>query len=174
VFDESVFPFAILHPNAGAQLRVEISLLSPYLHFPMIGGNDLRANVDANPANDVPAESIVQETYDFMPQNNSGAVFGWRYLFYSDNISIGISKQILLGSLVSGSCVSRRCVVGPHPHGITACPRASLIRARDGDACQSGAIGAHDARGDASFSPASGSSVAILSASLDSELPTGS
>jgi hypothetical protein len=29
--------------------------------------------------------------------------------------------------------VSRRCVVGPHPHGITACPRASLIRARDGD-----------------------------------------
>jgi hypothetical protein len=31
VFDEHVFPFAHLHPNAGAQLRAEITLLSPSL-----------------------------------------------------------------------------------------------------------------------------------------------
>ena len=27
MFDEHVFPFAQLHPNAGARLRVELSLL---------------------------------------------------------------------------------------------------------------------------------------------------
>jgi hypothetical protein len=31
VFDETIFPFAQLHPNAGARLRSEISLLSPDL-----------------------------------------------------------------------------------------------------------------------------------------------
>jgi hypothetical protein len=31
VFDENVFPFSILHPNAGARLRNEISLLPDYL-----------------------------------------------------------------------------------------------------------------------------------------------
>ena len=31
VFDETVFPFAQLHPNAGAQLRSKIALLSPSL-----------------------------------------------------------------------------------------------------------------------------------------------
>ena len=31
VFDEHVFPFAHLHPNAGAQLRAEIALLPPSL-----------------------------------------------------------------------------------------------------------------------------------------------
>ena len=32
VFDETVFPFASLHPNAGAQLRAEILLLPTHLH----------------------------------------------------------------------------------------------------------------------------------------------
>jgi hypothetical protein len=32
VFDENIFPFAKLHPNAGAQLRYEILLLPPSLH----------------------------------------------------------------------------------------------------------------------------------------------
>jgi hypothetical protein len=31
VFDENIFPFTKLHPNAGAKLRVEILLLSPSL-----------------------------------------------------------------------------------------------------------------------------------------------
>jgi hypothetical protein len=32
VFDEAVFPFQNLHPNAGALLRQEILLLDPSLH----------------------------------------------------------------------------------------------------------------------------------------------
>jgi hypothetical protein len=31
VFDENVYPFAHLHPNAGAKLRSEILLLPPSL-----------------------------------------------------------------------------------------------------------------------------------------------
>src|SRR4051812_14509833 len=38
VFDETLFPFAKLHPNAGALLREEISLLSDSLHSPDHGG----------------------------------------------------------------------------------------------------------------------------------------
>lgn len=39
VFDESVFPFAKLHPNAGARLRSEISLLPDTLLNPTSFGN---------------------------------------------------------------------------------------------------------------------------------------
>ena len=34
VFDEHVFPFSTLHPNAGARLRSEIALLPPSLLDP--------------------------------------------------------------------------------------------------------------------------------------------
>jgi hypothetical protein len=36
VFDETVFPFSTLHPNAGAHLRSEISLLPPSLVYPAL------------------------------------------------------------------------------------------------------------------------------------------
>jgi hypothetical protein len=36
VFDETVFPFSTLHPNAGARLRLEISLLPPSLIDPAL------------------------------------------------------------------------------------------------------------------------------------------
>jgi hypothetical protein len=75
VFDESIFPFAHLHPNAGAQLRAEISLLSPNLYLPMLGGYELRTDVDANPTDDNFAEHDVQESADFMQNSaNSGDV----------------------------------------------------------------------------------------------------
>jgi hypothetical protein len=32
VFDEHVFPFASMHPNAGAQLRAELALLPNLFH----------------------------------------------------------------------------------------------------------------------------------------------
>jgi hypothetical protein len=38
IFDESVFPFSKLHPNAGARLRSEISLLPSSLVDPMSFG----------------------------------------------------------------------------------------------------------------------------------------
>ena len=34
VFDEEVFPFSSLHPNAGAQLRAELALLPDILKNP--------------------------------------------------------------------------------------------------------------------------------------------
>ena len=39
VFDETKFPFADLHPNAGALLRQEILLLPSHLTGDVIGGN---------------------------------------------------------------------------------------------------------------------------------------
>jgi hypothetical protein len=40
IFDETQFPFSKLHPNAGARLRTEISLLPDTLLNPsLIGGN---------------------------------------------------------------------------------------------------------------------------------------
>lgn len=49
-FDEEVFPFAHLHPNAGAQLKQEIFLLPPHLLNP----GDISCVTNA--ANDVPGE----------------------------------------------------------------------------------------------------------------------
>ena len=40
VFDESVFPFASLHPNAGALLRKEILLLPSHLRSFDHGGDN--------------------------------------------------------------------------------------------------------------------------------------
>jgi histone deacetylase 1/2 len=54
VFDEAVFPFALLHSNAGAQLREEINLLplslQPFnLHFHE--GHELQGPGDVDPTN---------------------------------------------------------------------------------------------------------------------------
>jgi hypothetical protein len=59
VFDESVYPFAKLHPNTGARLRGEISLLPPHLYMPItnchggvcLTGNDTTLIDSPNPAN---------------------------------------------------------------------------------------------------------------------------
>ena len=52
VFDEQVFPFASLHPNAGAQLRKEILLLPPSLH-PTYEGVHNRDHLPIVPVTDV-------------------------------------------------------------------------------------------------------------------------
>ena len=44
IFDENVFPFASLHPNAGARLRAEILLLSPELLNPSDHGGECSAD----------------------------------------------------------------------------------------------------------------------------------
>jgi hypothetical protein len=51
VFDETVFPFAEMHPNAGARLRAEISLLDPTLISTNLGCNiDMTGANPTNPA----------------------------------------------------------------------------------------------------------------------------
>jgi hypothetical protein len=59
VFDENCFPFADLHPNAGAQLRQEILLLPSHLCNP----RDVRCHVPhiTNPTNDPGDSNDVQE-----------------------------------------------------------------------------------------------------------------
>jgi hypothetical protein len=75
VFDVTVFPFATLHPNAGAQLRAEISLLpSNFSH--LLGGTNERANVDANPPNYIAGKSFAQESDLFPSTTNSGGSIG--------------------------------------------------------------------------------------------------
>jgi hypothetical protein len=50
IFDETIFPFSTLHPNAGAQLKVEISLLPPTLCTPQ-GDNLVAEPTVTNAAN---------------------------------------------------------------------------------------------------------------------------
>jgi hypothetical protein len=40
VFDENVFPFATLHPNAGASLHAELQILLDVLHNPSVSFRD--------------------------------------------------------------------------------------------------------------------------------------
>lgn len=52
VFDENVFPFSELHPNAGTRLRAEILLLPEFLQNPTSFGN---ANLhDRHDTNSIP------------------------------------------------------------------------------------------------------------------------
>jgi hypothetical protein len=54
VFDEHIFPFAELNPNAGARLRDEILLLPTHLLPPTCfdqGGELIDDHLIANPAN---------------------------------------------------------------------------------------------------------------------------
>jgi hypothetical protein len=80
VFDESIFPFQSLHANAGAQLKSEILLLPMSLqplHMHHHEGHDLHLDADANPANNVPAESHVQESaQNSGPDGDSGDFSG--------------------------------------------------------------------------------------------------
>jgi len=67
VFDENVFPFAQLHPNAGARLRAEFSLLPDILQNPSsdLGDANLldQCLINSDPANAVASSSIaVDET----------------------------------------------------------------------------------------------------------------
>jgi hypothetical protein len=58
VFDESVFPFSTLHPNAGAQLYSKIQLLPPTLCNSI--GDDLVDGLMANGVNPVAEHIVVQ------------------------------------------------------------------------------------------------------------------
>ncbi len=62
IFYENVFPFASLHPNAGAKLRSEILLLPSHLDIPIIPGvqqmSTTVANVPTNPANQISGDEL--------------------------------------------------------------------------------------------------------------------
>jgi hypothetical protein len=65
VFDETVFPFASLHANAGAHLKADILLLPSALqpiHLHDHEGHELQIDNDANPADQVVVESSLQES----------------------------------------------------------------------------------------------------------------
>jgi hypothetical protein len=69
VFDENVFPFALLHPNVGAQLRQELLLL-PDLLNPSIGctNND---DYMPNTRSPMPPVSSMQETEENLEENGA-------------------------------------------------------------------------------------------------------
>jgi histone deacetylase 1/2 len=69
VFDKNVFPFALLHPNAGAQLRQELLLL-PDLLNPFVGGmnND---DYMPNTYSPMPAVSSMQEIEENLEENGA-------------------------------------------------------------------------------------------------------
>lgn len=58
VFDENVFPFALLHPNAGARLRSELTLLPDVLLNPSYSSiGDVNAN-DSTVQSSVPTNAV--------------------------------------------------------------------------------------------------------------------
>lgn len=63
VFDEHVFPFARLHPNAGARLRAELSVLPDSLHNPNFSFLDStlldHCGKNAPTTNHVPSSHVV-------------------------------------------------------------------------------------------------------------------
>jgi hypothetical protein len=68
IFDETVFPFSSLHPNAGAQLKAKLLLLHPMM---CTNHGDVELSNMNNSAD------IVEESYiaarDFANMSNSGA-----------------------------------------------------------------------------------------------------
>jgi hypothetical protein len=63
VFDEHVFPFAVLHPNAGAQLRAEIALLPEHLSNASSGesylpGQNNESSLPSNPSSSCAGNSL--------------------------------------------------------------------------------------------------------------------
>lgn len=62
VFDEGVFPFAQLHPNAGARLCVEISLLPNALLSPPTSGLGDAVLRDLSASSPVPANPLMSST----------------------------------------------------------------------------------------------------------------
>jgi hypothetical protein len=69
VFDENVFPFALLHPNAGAQLRKELLLLLDLLN-PFVGGTN-NDDYMPNTCSPIPAMGSMQETEANMEENGA-------------------------------------------------------------------------------------------------------
>jgi hypothetical protein len=70
VFDETVFPFQSLHPNAGALLRKEILLLPESLHPSYVFDHGAVNNVDqsTNPANTIASVGV----QNFAEENGGG------------------------------------------------------------------------------------------------------
>lgn len=69
IFDENIFPFTELHPNAGARLRSEILCLPSDLIHPYVGGEhavDQCANGSSNSSN------ISSELHDENQEENQG------------------------------------------------------------------------------------------------------
>jgi transposase InsO family protein len=70
VFDEHVFPFASLHPNAGAQLRTELALLPDLFHSPSTGESFLPDHTVVSPLSSNPSQDCARACG--VPGENSG------------------------------------------------------------------------------------------------------
>ena len=62
VFDEKVFPFASMHPNAGARLRAELNLLP-----------DILLNPSNDPSNDFGGVRVNGSMSSYVPSNSSSS-----------------------------------------------------------------------------------------------------
>jgi hypothetical protein len=76
VFDESVYPFAQLHPNAGARLRADLELLPDILKNPSheFGNANLldQCSINSGPANAVTSSSSAVDATGKNLDKNSG------------------------------------------------------------------------------------------------------
>lgn len=84
MFDERVFPFASLHPNAGAQLRSEIALLPESLLNPnasfgsaILHDQHLSSRVSTNPMRS--SVHNMEDVRENLEENNSRPASSGRY-----------------------------------------------------------------------------------------------
>jgi hypothetical protein len=125
VFDETVFPFASLHSNAGARLRQEIDLLPlslQLLNLHHIEGHELQGPVDVDPANaaDSDAESFLKDTdQHFMSDDDySGPISSSGAKIYADtprDCSSAAAHVHASSKIASArACSSRQQLALPH------------------------------------------------------------
>jgi hypothetical protein len=121
VFDETVFPFASLHSNAGARLRAEINLLPLHLQPSLLHGHEervLQANTDDNPTVTIPAESADFSVPGYVSTDFSGS--GTRTDADSGDSQSALA-QSPLGSRASGA--QDPSVPGADPPCLWVCAR---------------------------------------------------
>jgi hypothetical protein len=105
IFDEDIFPFSKLHPNAGACLQSDVELLHPTLITPTIAGvghGDGQSTdilpVTTNPLSEVEiqeqTEAVVHE--EVVPSENGNEL--WAHAPNSQGSSSGSPPQYASGS----------------------------------------------------------------------------
>jgi hypothetical protein len=136
VFDESVFPFATLHSNAGARLRAKIDLLPLSLHpfnLHHHEGHEISEPVDVNlaDATNPAAESFLQDVDHVYTSDTDSSNFS----------AIGADPQVDSG----GSSAHQSPAAGAHVRSTSGLPAPARLgewtsgseRSRDSDGTQS-------------------------------------
>lgn len=89
VFDETIFPFANVHPNSGAQIHSEI-LLPQHLQNPSFGDDNFAPSLVTSPASNVASESAGDFSGNFVENPSINWPSEWRYFMEPTGVSFEV------------------------------------------------------------------------------------